>query len=516
MSEYVIQGETLTAIADAIRAKKNKKREYTQLEYIESSGTQYIDTGYTITSENLKIVARFMLTELKYWAATWGVEGNEDKTLALTMLLNGSNNLTFYSGSSSQRGAIPITVGTVYDLTCQTIDGAITYTYNGVTGTPATAEGNLCKTKSFYVFTLNSSKYSETINQASKMRLYSFQMYDNDVLVLDLLPCSTTDGTLGLYDLVNEVFYTNAGTGTFTAGSAVGSIEDEPVPIPTTSMAAEILSIETGITPSGTLDIGLNGTHNVSQYEYAKVSITPKLQEKAVTPQATEQMVRPDSGYDGLSLVAVDAMPTVAQATPVITVSAAGLITASATQEEGYVAYGTKAKTKQLTTQGAQTITPGTSNQTIGSGRYLTGTQTIKGDSNLVAGNIKKGVSIFGVTGTHEGATVRMETGAFTLDQFGCATVICGFKPDCVAVFGGLNSGDTVYPGAMFTLAGENLIRLMVPPPTEDGSFTVLPIAQTSDGFQVEYAAVYTGTFVSFSVDTEMYRTFNYVALKYT
>lgn len=67
---------------------------------------------------------------------------------------------------------------------------------------------------------------------------------------------------------------------------------------------------------------------------------------------------------------------------------------------------GTKSVTKQLTTQGAQTITPGTSNKTIASGRYLTGTQTIKGDANLVAANIKKGVSIFGVAGTNEGEDI--------------------------------------------------------------------------------------------------------------
>ena len=64
---------------------------------------------------------------------------------------------------------------------------------------------------------------------------------------------------------------------------------------------------------------------------------------------------------------------------------------------------GTK-NTLQLTTKGAATITPGTSDQTIASGTYLTGAQTIKGDANLVAGKIKSGVSIFGVAGSFEGA----------------------------------------------------------------------------------------------------------------
>lgn len=91
---------------------------------------------------------------------------------------------------------------------------------------------------------------------------------------------------------------------------------------------------------------------------------------------------------------------SVEQATPTISVSSGGLITASATQQAGVVAAGTKTATRQLTAQAAQTITPGTTDKTISSGRYLTGTQTIKGDANLVANNIRSGVSIFGVNGT--------------------------------------------------------------------------------------------------------------------
>jgi len=93
--------------------------------------------------------------------------------------------------------------------------------------------------------------------------------------------------------------------------------------------------------------------------------------------------------------------PTVEQATPEISVNPTkGLITATATQEEGLVPAGTKTATLQLPVQAAQTITPSTADKTIASGRYLTGTQTIKGDPNLVAENIKSGVSIFGVNGS--------------------------------------------------------------------------------------------------------------------
>lgn len=127
------------------------------------------------------------------------------------------------------------------------------------------------------------------------------------------------------------------------------------------------------------------------------------LQEKFVIPTTLQQTVTPDAGYDGLSKVTVDAMPTVVQATPTISVSDGGVITASSTQSAaGYVSGGTKTATKQLPTQTAQTITPGTSNKYITGQRYLTGAQTIKGDANLIGANIVKGKTIFGVSGTHE------------------------------------------------------------------------------------------------------------------
>ena len=56
-----------------------------------------------------------------------------------------------------------------------------------------------------------------------------------------------------------------------------------------------------------------------------------------------------------------------------------------------------------VTKKAAATYTPKTSDQSIAASQYLSGAQTIKGDANLVAGNIKSGVSIFGVTGTYTG-----------------------------------------------------------------------------------------------------------------
>lgn len=96
--------------------------------------------------------------------------------------------------------------------------------------------------------------------------------------------------------------------------------------------------------------------------------------------------------------------PRVEVATPMIDVSAGGLITATTEQEKGYVSGGTKSATQQLTTQGAKTVTPTTTNQTaVASGRYTTGDVVVSGDANLVPENIAEGVSIFGVMGTHSG-----------------------------------------------------------------------------------------------------------------
>ena len=71
----------------------------------------------------------------------------------------------------------------------------------------------------------------------------------------------------------------------------------------------------------------------------------------------------------------------------------------------GKTAYvGGKKVTGTIPSKAAATFTPGTADQTIAAGRYLSGKQTIKGDANLLAENIKSGVSIFGVTGSFEGS----------------------------------------------------------------------------------------------------------------
>lgn len=78
----------------------------------------------------------------------------------------------------------------------------------------------------------------------------------------------------------------------------------------------------------------------------------------------------------------------------------------------GVTAYGGNGTkyTGSITSKSAQTYTPNTSDQTIASGQYLSGAQTIKGDANLVASNIAKNVQIFGVTGTLSSPVISQDS----------------------------------------------------------------------------------------------------------
>ena len=243
---------------------------------------------------------------------------------------------------------------------------------------------------------------------------------------------------------VEDVLYRKGATvSTYVSGGSLGDAK-----------ASDVVAGKTFTSSSG---LKVTGTHQCSSG-----STTPTLQSKSISPSESSQTVTPDSGYDGLSQVTVSAIsntyvgsgitkkaaatytPTTSDQTIAsgqylngaqtikgdsnltasniksgvsifgvsgsYTASSSGTDTSDATATASDILSGRTAYVKgnkitgTITSQAAQTITPGTSDKTIASGKYLSGTQTIKGDANLVAANIKSGVSIFGVAGSYTGS----------------------------------------------------------------------------------------------------------------
>ena len=109
---------------------------------------------------------------------------------------------------------------------------------------------------------------------------------------------------------------------------------------------------------------------------------------------------------------------TVSTGTNTLTLTKTG-VTTTPTVTAGYVSSATASTatvtlTASVTTKAAATITPTTTNQTIVAGTYLTGTQTIAGDANLVGSNILSTANIFGVQGTVDFVDVYIRSAAPT------------------------------------------------------------------------------------------------------
>ena len=174
--------------------------------------------------------------------------------------------------------------------------------------------------------------------------------------------------------------------------------------------AAVNVSVPVGVTPSGTKNITQNGSYDVTNFASANVSVSgeaPVLQEKSVTaPASGTTEVTPSDGYDGLSKVTVSPTPTETKS-----ITANGIY--SPTSGKHFSRVTVSVPSEAPDTQ-EKTVTPTAAGVVVtpDSGKLLSKV-TVDGDENLAAGNIKSGVSIFGVTGTFAG------TGRITLKYWG-------------------------------------------------------------------------------------------------
>lgn len=185
---------------------------YTQVECIQSDGAQYIDIGFK-PNQDTRVVMDADIDGGNDYPAPFGAwtTANSESFIVLsfdkanqTMFFYGNNSSTVTNMSIMGRHQIDANKNQLY------IDDTLALTMSATTFTTD---------YSLYLFTMNENNAPRSMNMAS-MKLYSCQIYDNGTLVRNFIPCKNASGTVGLYDLVNSKFYTNAGTGALTAGSS--------------------------------------------------------------------------------------------------------------------------------------------------------------------------------------------------------------------------------------------------------------------------------------------------------
>ena len=184
---------------------------YKQVEYIESSGTQYIDTGYASSN-------------------TVGIRAISSSTSGSDSIVMGSRGTSSDSrlAINYATGALALSFNNFYNTTVSTssgimIDSKINYLNNRqrfANNTEyASVEGTLVSTNTFNIGLFAGFWGSTTPSLFYSGKIYLAQVTDGTTLVRNMIPCyRISDNVAGMYDTVNDVFYTNAGTGTFTVG----------------------------------------------------------------------------------------------------------------------------------------------------------------------------------------------------------------------------------------------------------------------------------------------------------
>lgn len=179
--------------------------EYREVEYIRNSWTQYIDTGY-YPNDKTTVQAKFIYTNYN-WGAILGGSGNGEADQFRFFRYQNNTYLDYGSWNGYNRiyGSYITSTTDIYE-----VEFGNRYIKDIPTDTVKISWSTVSFSAKSYTF-----KILEGNGDFAKM--YYVKIYDNWTLVRDLVPCyRVSDGEIWMYDLVNDVFYSNAWTGTFT------------------------------------------------------------------------------------------------------------------------------------------------------------------------------------------------------------------------------------------------------------------------------------------------------------
>ena len=187
---------------------------YTELAYLQGDGNSYIDTGYK-PSNNTKIDITISFASI----ANGHIFGSRmTNTGGGGFAVATISNVFAFDYNGNRVSGISPTVGTVYRIVKNGAENQISY------GTTVNTYSNSASTFSvdatMALFGINTA--GTITSSAASIKIYSAKIWNDGTLVRDFVPARReSDGVLGMYDLANGQFYTNAGTGTFTAGPVV-------------------------------------------------------------------------------------------------------------------------------------------------------------------------------------------------------------------------------------------------------------------------------------------------------
>ena len=184
---------------------------YVQVEYVEATGAQYLNTGFK-HNQNTRIVMDTQVTKQPSTHA-WLFEG---RTTTSTnnkgvFLLNGTSWRADYATSSTSGRISVSSVTTLERLRIDYNRNVLTINDFKHTWSPLTFEGT-CE------LTLFAANTGGTVDGYISARTWLTEMYDDDVLIRDYVPCINPDGVPGFYDMVNRTFEGSATTTPFVAG----------------------------------------------------------------------------------------------------------------------------------------------------------------------------------------------------------------------------------------------------------------------------------------------------------